>query len=120
MKTFFKHRLSGMSEADLHKVNQLLDVVFDATRQTIEDEKKSPEILLKEPILDETITEAKANNRNYKYHPHILYGVEISAADKLHIVGIFDDNKKEVVNKWLDENLLSTEEGSVYKRTNLD
>lgn len=53
------HRLSGMSEADLHKVNQLLDVVFDATRQTIEDEKKSPEILLKEPILDETITEAR-------------------------------------------------------------
>ena len=53
------HRLSGMSEADLHKVNQLLDVVFDATRQTIREEKKSPEILLKEPILDETITEAK-------------------------------------------------------------
>ena len=53
------HRLSGMSESDLHKVNQLLDVVFDATRQTIQDEKKSPEILLKEPILDETITEAK-------------------------------------------------------------
>ena len=53
------HRLSGMSEADLHKVNQLLDVVFDATSQTIQDEKKSPEILLKEPILDETITEAK-------------------------------------------------------------
>lgn len=53
------HRLSGMSEADLHKVNQLLDVIFDATRQTIEDEKKSPEILLKEPILDETIAEAK-------------------------------------------------------------
>ncbi|MDG4513206.1 hypothetical protein NOL15_10350, partial [Streptococcus suis] len=51
------HRLSGMSEADLHKVNQLLDVVFDATRQTIREEKKSPEILLKEPILDETITE---------------------------------------------------------------
>lgn len=53
------HRLSGMSEADLHKVNQLLDVVFDATSQTIQDEKKSPEILLKEPILDETIAEAK-------------------------------------------------------------
>ncbi|HEL1596264.1 TPA: hypothetical protein TXJ12_000459 [Streptococcus suis] len=53
------HRLSGMSEADLHKVNQLLDVVFDATSQTIRDEKKSPETLPKEPILDETITEAK-------------------------------------------------------------
>ena len=53
------HHLSGMSESDLHKINQLLDVVFDATSQTIRDEKKSPEILLKEPILDETITEAK-------------------------------------------------------------
>ena len=55
----FSHRLSGMSEADLHKVNQLLDVVFDATSQTFRDEKKSPETLPKEPILDETITEAK-------------------------------------------------------------
>ncbi|HEL2099327.1 TPA: hypothetical protein U1137_002183 [Streptococcus suis] len=53
------HRLSGMSEADLHKVNQLLDVVFDATRQTIREEKKFPETMPKEPILDETITEAK-------------------------------------------------------------
>ena len=53
------HRLSGMSEADLHKVNQLLDVVFDATRQTNRDEKMSPKTMLKEPILDETITEAK-------------------------------------------------------------
>ncbi|MDQ0222986.1 hypothetical protein [Streptococcus moroccensis] len=53
------HRLSGMSESDLHKVNQLLDVVFDATRQTIHDEKKSPKAKPKEPILDETITEAK-------------------------------------------------------------
>lgn len=53
------HRLSGMSEADLHKVNQLLDVVFDATRQTNRDEKMSPKTIPKEPILDETITEAK-------------------------------------------------------------
>lgn len=62
--------------------------------------------------LQKAVSILKENNRNYKYHLHILYGVEISAADKLHIVGIFDDNKKEVVNKWLDENLLSTEEGS--------
>lgn len=53
------HRLSGMSEADLHKVNQLLDVVFDTASQTIQDEKKSPKAKPKEPILDETITEAK-------------------------------------------------------------
>ena len=53
------HRLSGMSEADLHKVNQLLEVVFDATSQTNRDEKMSPKTIPKEPILDETITEAK-------------------------------------------------------------
>ncbi|HEO6670609.1 TPA: hypothetical protein VBA78_000747 [Streptococcus agalactiae] len=53
------HRLSGMSESDLHKVNQLLDVVFDATSQTIREEKKALKTLPKEPILDETIAEAK-------------------------------------------------------------
>ena len=53
------HHLSGRSEADLHKVNQLLDVVFDATSQTNRDEKMSPKTIPKEPILDEIITEAK-------------------------------------------------------------
>ncbi|ETS95960.1 hypothetical protein HMPREF1512_1711 [Streptococcus sp. OBRC6] len=53
------HRLSGMSEADLHKVNQLLDVVFDSASQTICEEKMTPEAMPKEPTLDETITEAK-------------------------------------------------------------
>lgn len=48
-----------MSEADLHKVNQLLDVVFDTTSQTIREEKKDLKTLPKEPILDETIAEAK-------------------------------------------------------------
>ena len=36
-----------------------MDVVFDATRQTMREEKKSPETMPKESILDETITEAK-------------------------------------------------------------
>ena len=49
------HRLSGMSEADLYKVNQLLDIVFDSTS----DVKKAPQDVQKEPTLDETITEAK-------------------------------------------------------------
>ncbi len=29
----------------------------------------------------------------YNIHPHILHGVEISAADKLHIVCIYDHEK---------------------------
>ena len=52
------HRLSEMSEADLHKVNQLLDVVFDSTSQTTND-VKAPKDLQKEPTLYETVTEAK-------------------------------------------------------------
>ena len=53
------HRLSRMSEADLYKVNQLLDVVFDSTSQSTSDVKKAPQDVQKEPTLDETITEAK-------------------------------------------------------------
>ena len=53
------HHLSGMSESDLHKINQLLDVVFDSTSQTTSDVKKAPKDLQKKPSLDETITEAK-------------------------------------------------------------
>lgn len=53
------HRLSGMSEDKLYKVNQLLDVVFDSTSQTISEGKSSPKVIPKEPTLDETITEAK-------------------------------------------------------------
>lgn len=53
------HHLSGMSEADLYKVNQLLDVVFDSTSQSTSDVKKAPQDVQKEPTLDETITEAK-------------------------------------------------------------
>ena len=62
--------------------------------------------------LQKAIAILTENNLNFKYYPHILYGVEISAADKLHIVGIFDDHKKEIVEHWLEENLLSKEEGS--------
>ena len=53
------HRLSGMSEADSYKVNQLLDVVFDSTSQSTSDVKEAPQDVQKEPTLDETITEAK-------------------------------------------------------------
>ena len=65
------HRLSGMSESDLHKVNQLLDVVFDSTSQTSSDVKKVPKDLQKEPSLDETITEAKNKLRTEQLEKRI-------------------------------------------------
>lgn len=53
------HRLSGMSEAELFKVNQLLDVVFDSKTQTTRAEETSSKPIPRELTLDETITDAK-------------------------------------------------------------
>lgn len=48
----------------------------------------------------------------YDIHPHILHGVEISAADKLHIVCIYDYEQESCVNQWLSENIISEKDGS--------
>lgn len=48
----------------------------------------------------------------YDIHPHILHGVEISAADKLHIVCIYDYEQESWVNQWLSENIISDKDGS--------
>src|SRR5699024_204045 len=43
----------------------------------------------------------------------LFRGIEISCADKLHVVAILDGNKKkeEEVIKWLDEKLISEKDG---------
>ena len=51
-------------------------------------------------------------------YPEVLSGIEISCADKLHIVGMFPDNCKVLVDNWLGENLISSVEGTY--RTSLD
>lgn len=48
----------------------------------------------------------------YDIHPHLLHGVEISAADKLHIVCIYDYEQESWVNQWLSENIISEKDGS--------
>lgn len=49
-------------------------------------------------------------------YPEIITGIEISCADKNHVVGIFDNEKitREEIQKWLEENLIDHEEGT-YK-----
>lgn len=52
--------------------------------------------------------------KSYKVYTEVLLGIEISCADKNHVVGIFE-NDQEVIKKikqWLEENLLSVEEGT--------
>ena len=56
-----------------------------------------------------------------KVYPEIIGGIEVSCADRVHVVGIFDyKNKQSVadIEKWLKESLISVSDGS-YK-TSLD
>lgn len=54
------------------------------------------------------------NMKKRRVYPEVLLGIEISCADKNHIVGIFEDISENVVeiNNWLDDNLLSVKDGS--------
>ena len=61
--------------------------------------------------------------KNLKQHsqlsviPVVVGGVEISCADKVHVVGIFDKDNNNMtgkIEKWLEENLISVKDG-VYK-----
>ena len=49
-----------------------------------------------------------------KVRPAVLLGIEISCADKNHVVGIFDDNpaNRHAINVWLENTLLSGEAGT--------
>lgn len=42
----------------------------------------------------------------------ILNGIEISCADKTHVVGIFDNNSKIQIEKWLNENIMDVNSGT--------
>ena len=48
-------------------------------------------------------------------YPEILLGIEISCADKNHVVGIFDDSQliRGKINSWLEDNLISQEDGTI-------
>ena len=39
-------------------------------------------------------------------YPHVFNGVEISCADKLHVVVVFDNKRTELVENWLKNNIV--------------
>lgn len=47
-------------------------------------------------------------------YPEIICGIEVSCADRLHVVGIFDKEDTGKVKSWLDEYLISEVDGT-YK-----
>lgn len=67
--------------------------------------------------LEKAINDLKKFNLSKDY-PEVISGVEISCADKLHVVVMFQPLQKDEVKKWLEENLINEKEGT-YK-TSLD
>lgn len=59
-------------------------------------------------------------SKKLEIYPEILLGIEFSCADKLHVVGIFDDIDNDVrkIQEWLNENILSIKDGTF--RTSYD
>lgn len=48
-------------------------------------------------------------------YPVVALGIEISCADRLHVVGIFDEKQHTItdrINKWLNENLITEKDGT--------
>jgi hypothetical protein len=48
--------------------------------------------------------------------PHVFKGVEISCADKLHVVGIFDamGMQHDKIEQWLNDNIMSVKDGTIH------
>lgn len=53
------------------------------------------------------------NAKRYRVYPTVLFGIEISCADKNHVVAMFDDTpeNRSRLNIWLRENLIDFKEG---------
>ncbi len=52
--------------------------------------------------------------KKHKVYPEVLLGIEISCADKNHVVGIFENNQTTIdkIELWLNDNLISVQDGT--------
>ena len=57
---------------------------------------------------------SELNINKGKEYIEVINGVEISCADRIHVLVAFPNEKSEIVKKWLEENLMGIKEGS-YK-----
>lgn len=99
-----KELLSYMLLADKLITNDI-EVVLVTDHHTIEGVTKL-EVAIKE----------LCKMKKHRVFPEVLLGIEISCADKNHVVGIFENNEdiKIAITTWLKKYLLSKKEGT-YK-----
>lgn len=61
-----------------------------------------------------TAIDELCKRKTHKVYPEVLLGIEISCADKIHVVGMFENNKTTIaeITSWLKDNLVSVEDGT--------
>lgn len=90
-------------------MNNEIEIVVIADHNTIEGYEKTKTAIA---LLYNLYGGKKKNLTTYT---EVFLGIEISCADKNHVVGIIDGTKAEsieMLQKWLDENLLNQKEGT--------
>ncbi len=61
------------------------------------------------------LQKALDNYRNNVHkHCNVIYGIEITCADRLHVVGMFREEQLGEVERWLSDHLISEEYGVNY------
>ena len=116
-KSIYKHAPENINTFDNEKqfwafmalaktiVDKGIEVVVVADHHTLKGIKK----------LEEAIAQLH-KLKPFKVCPEVIGGVEISCADKVHVVGIFNHNNEEttkLLNEWIDEILISPKEGTI-------
>lgn len=100
-----KDLLSYLLLADSIAVNEI-ELILVTDHNTIKGYKK----LI-------TAVEQLNKSKPIRKYPFVVLGIEISCADKMHVVGIFDGLQEKTldhINQWLDDNLISEKDGT-YK-----
>jgi len=82
--------------------NQLLENDYEIV--VISDHNTTKGILKLQAALD-------SQKRDLHKHCNVIYGVEITCADRLHVVGMFREEQLGEVEQWLSKHLISEEYG---------
>lgn len=97
-----KECLSFFLLANEIRINEIA-LVLIADHHTIQGAKK----------LEFAIKELN-KQKVFKIYPEVVLGIEISCADRNHVVGIFESSEKNIdkIENWLEKSLISIDSGS--------
>ena len=54
----------------------------------------------------------QASMKTYTVYPEVIAGIEISCADRLHVIGIFGCSEHQKVQDWLNDTLMNEKDGT--------